>query len=86
MTNLMLKTNRNTQPTVSGVAAQPPIAVPLRQRRSQVDSVLPTSHDLTRFTERCRARDLGYELPLDTREAGNYAGFHPKTVVRMARE
>ena len=78
-------TNRKTQPTASGVTAQPPFAVNQRLRISQVETVPPTSRDLTRFTERCRARDLGYELPLDTREAASYVGFHPKTVERMAR-
>jgi excisionase family DNA binding protein len=62
-----------------------PSAVNHRRRKSQVETVTPTSHDLTRFTERCRARDLGYELPIDTREAADYVGFHPKTVERMAR-
>ena len=82
----MLKSNHNTQPTASGVTAKPPFAVNQRRRISQVETVQPTSRDLTRFTERCRARDLGYELPLNTREAANYVGFHPKTVERMARE
>jgi excisionase family DNA binding protein len=36
--------------------------------------------------ERRRAQELGYELPLSTREAANYIGFHPKTVERMARK
>jgi excisionase family DNA binding protein len=60
-------------------------AVNHRQRKSQVQTVPPTSRDLTRFTERCRARDLGYELPLTTREAASYVGFHWKTVERMVR-
>src|ERR1039458_10685720 len=81
----MAKTNHNTQRTVSGVAVQTPLAVNQRRHRSQVETVPPTSRDLTRSTEGCRARDLGYELPLNTREAANYVGFHPKTVERMAR-
>jgi excisionase family DNA binding protein len=83
---MMAKTNHNTQNTVSGVAVQPPLAVNQRRHRSQDETVPPTSRDLTRFTERCRARDLGYELPLNTREAADYVGFHPKTMERMARE
>jgi len=62
-----------------------PSAVNHRRRKSHVETVPPTTHDLTRFIERCRARDLGYELPIDTREAANYVGYHPKTVERMAR-
>jgi excisionase family DNA binding protein len=38
-----------------------------------------------RFLERQRAQALGYELPLNTREAAAYAGLHRKTVERMAR-
>src|ERR1017187_3276070 len=82
----MMKSNHNTQPTTFGVTAQPPSAVNQRRRISQVETVPPTSRDLTRFTERCRALDLGYELPLNTREAADYVGFHPKTMERMARE
>jgi excisionase family DNA binding protein len=82
----MPKTNRNIQPPVSGVAAEPPFAVKQRQPKSRVEIASPTSRDLTRFTERCRALDLGYELPLNTREAADYVGFHPKTMERMARE
>jgi excisionase family DNA binding protein len=47
--------------------------------------VPPTPHELTRFIERRRAQKLGFELPLTTREAADYIGFHPKTVERMAR-
>lgn len=81
----MSMTNRHTQPTMTRAAAKLPSAVNHRLRKLQVETVPPTSRDLTRFTERCRARDLGYELPLDTREAGDYVGFHSKTVERMAR-
>ena len=45
----------------------------------------PSSRDLTRFIERRRAQKLGYELPLNTREAADYVGFHRKTIERMAR-
>ena len=45
-----------------------------------------TDHEVHRFLERHRAQALGHELPLDTKEAAAYVGFHPKTVERMARE
>lgn len=57
-----------------------------RQNESQPESIHSTSHDHRRFTERSQARDLGLELPLNTREAGKYVGFHAKTVERMARK
>lgn len=41
--------------------------------------------DAQRFLERQRAQALGYELPLNTREAAAYVGLHWKTVERMAR-
>lgn len=56
------------------------------KRASQAPSHrIPTNRDLTRFTERRRAKRLGYELPLTTKEAADYIGFHSKTVERMAR-
>lgn len=81
----MSMTNRHTQPTMTRAAAQLPSDIAHRRRKSRVETVPPTSRDLTRFTERCRAKGLGYELPLNTREAGDYVGFHSKTVERMAR-
>ena len=56
--------------------------IPIRRRASDA---IPTNHELSRFLERRRAQKLGFELPLDTLEAGNYVGLHPKTVERMAR-
>lgn len=56
-----------------------------RRSHTLTETISPTGHDLTRFIERRRAQRLGYELPLTTREAANYIGFHPKTVERMAR-
>jgi excisionase family DNA binding protein len=44
-----------------------------------------TARDLARYRERQRARRLGVELPLNTREAAEYIGYHPKTVEKMAR-
>lgn len=48
-------------------------------------AISPTSHDLSRFLERQRAQELGFELPLTTGEAAVYVGLHQKTVERMAR-
>jgi excisionase family DNA binding protein len=45
-----------------------------------------TAHEEQRFLEQRRAQALGYELPLNTREAAAYIGLHWKTVERMARE
>ncbi len=77
--------NRNTQPVVISVPAPPRSNVKPRRNESQAETFSPTSHDLRRFTERRRAQDLGYELPLDTSEAAEYVGFHRKSVERMAR-
>jgi excisionase family DNA binding protein len=43
------------------------------------------SREVERFFERRRGQALGFEIPLTTREAAAYVGFHPKTVERMAR-
>jgi len=53
--------------------------------RASTTSVLPKSPELTRFIDRRRALKLGFELPLTTREAAEFVGYHPKTVERMAR-
>jgi excisionase family DNA binding protein len=45
----------------------------------------PSARAVRRFLERRRARELGYELPLNTREAAAYVGLDRKTVERMAR-
>ena len=45
----------------------------------------PASRELQRFIERKRYQELGYELPMNTKEAAAYVGFHWKTVERMAR-
>ena len=58
--------------------------VPIRKDRNQPDAV-PTDADLTRFLERRRAQELGFELPMKTEEAAAYVGYHQKTVERMAR-
>lgn len=78
----MPKVNRNAQPVVIG---DPRPAVEPRRPQPSAETLTPTPRDLRRFTERCRARDLGFELPLNTREAADYVGLHPKTVERMAR-
>lgn len=57
-----------------------------RAAQSHDGNSIPSSRELTRFLERRRAQELGYELPLSTREAANYLSFHPKTLERMARE
>jgi excisionase family DNA binding protein len=44
-----------------------------------------SSSEEQRFLERRRAQALGYELPLNTKEAAAYIGLHAKTVERMAR-
>ena len=48
-------------------------------------AAIPTNRELTRFIERHRARKLGLELTLTTKETARYVGLHPKTVERMAR-
>ena len=56
---------------------------------AQHPSPTPTSSTVSeaqRFLERRQAQVLGYEVPLNTREAAAYIGLHPKTVERMARE
>ena len=57
-----------------------------RQNEPQPPSIPSASHEHRRFLERRRAQELGYELPLNTREAAAYVGFHYKTVERMARD
>lgn len=49
------------------------------------EGIVPTARELQRFLERRRAQELGYELPINTVEAADYVGLHPKTVERMAR-
>jgi excisionase family DNA binding protein len=58
----------------------------LNQDPHDQDDGAPTPRDIQRFIERRRARELGYELPLNTREAALYVGLHYKTVERMARD
>jgi excisionase family DNA binding protein len=58
--------------------------IPIRKDKNQPNAV-PTNADLTRFLERRRAQELGFELPMNTEEAAAYVGYHPKTVERMAR-
>jgi excisionase family DNA binding protein len=62
-------------------------ALPLTPQSTEY--VSPTtgtpSREAERFFERRRARALGLEMPLNTREAAAFVGFHPKTVERMAR-
>jgi len=78
----MSKGDRKTQ---SIVIRDPSPAVESRRPQPSATISTPTPRDLSRFTERCRARDLGFELPLNTREAAGYVGLHPKTVERIAR-
>jgi excisionase family DNA binding protein len=75
--------NRNRK--ITGVIHLTPAAVHPLPRESQVEAVPPNSRDSRRFIERSRAHELGYELPLNSREAAAYVGLHPKTVERMAR-
>jgi excisionase family DNA binding protein len=56
-----------------------------RRMKSQREPISSTAADLRRFAERSRARELGYEIPLNTREAAEYVGLHPKTTEKMAR-
>jgi excisionase family DNA binding protein len=44
------------------------------------------SHDVQRFLDRKRYQELGYELPMNTKEAAAYVGMHQKTVEKKARE
>ena len=81
----MVNSSRNPQPVVVNVPAPSRPAVEPRRPRPSAEISSPTSRDLRRFTERCRALELGFELPLNTREAADYVGLHPKTVERMAR-
>jgi excisionase family DNA binding protein len=57
------------------------------QQPDQTESVhvFPTSRELQRFIERKRYQELGYELPMNSKEAAAYIGYHQKTVERMAR-
>lgn len=48
--------------------------------------VAPDAHQLQRFIDRKRYQELGYELPMTTREAAAYVGLHWKTVEKKARE
>lgn len=65
--------------TLIAPTANPPV------QAARTEQVSPTSAELRRFNERRRAQELGYELPLNTKEAANYIGFHPKSVERWAR-
>jgi excisionase family DNA binding protein len=56
-----------------------------RRKKSHCEPISSTAADLRRFTERSRARELGYEIPLNTCEAAGYVGLHPKTTEKMAR-
>jgi excisionase family DNA binding protein len=58
--------------------------VPIRRDKNHSDGA-PTNADLTRFLERRRAQELGFELPMNTEETATYVGYHPKTIERMAR-
>jgi excisionase family DNA binding protein len=78
--------NGDTETQVRNEAAIAPYFV------SQLTQDNSTAHDpvraqeVQRFFERRRSQALGYELPLNTREAAAYVGLHPKTVERMARQ
>jgi excisionase family DNA binding protein len=60
--------------------------VPYFASQPAQDPTTTQTSEAQRFFERHRAQALGYELPLNTREAAAYVGLHPKTVERMARE
>ncbi len=76
----------NTQYDNVDVSAFSPSVVNQHPDQQSSTHVPPTSRELRRFLERRRAHELGYELPLNTREAAAYVGLHYKTVVRMARK
>lgn len=69
----------------SEAATVPYFASQLTQNNLTVHEA-STTQEVQRFFERRRAQALGYELPLDTREAAAYVGFHQKTIERMARQ
>ncbi len=68
------------------VTALPPSVVNQQPQELSPNFVPPTSRELQRFIERKRYQELGYELPMNSKEAASYVGYHQKTVERMARE
>ncbi|HWR35033.1 MAG TPA: helix-turn-helix domain-containing protein [Clostridia bacterium] len=74
----------NTRPYNADGAAIPPSVFNTQQQAAS--HVPPTSRELQRFIERKRYQELGYELPMNSKEAAAYIGYHQKTVERMARE
>ncbi len=68
--------------TADGSAIPPSLFNPQQHATSHVP---PSSRELQRFIERKRYQELGYELPMNSKEAAAYIGYHQKTVERMAR-
>lgn len=63
-----------------------PTAHPAVINPSLSTHVAPNAHEVQRFLDRKRYQELGYELPMTTREAAAYVGMHWKTVEKKARE
>lgn len=78
-------TKGNNQIHSIGAPALPPSVINQGLHAPLAAHVSPTAGEIRRFLERRRAQELGFEMPLNTREAAGYVGFHPKTVERMAR-
>jgi excisionase family DNA binding protein len=75
---------RNHQQHQSDSAAIKPYFVPQTTFDTSSALAYPSAEE-HRFLERRRAQALGFELPLNTREAAAYVGLHWKTIERMAR-
>lgn len=74
------------RPTTHNASTLPPSIVNQQPEGSSPKHIPPTSRELQRFIERKRYQELGYELPMNTKEAAAYLGYHQKTVERMARD
>lgn len=76
----------STRPHFTGTAVLPPSVIYQDPEQHPETQVPPTNRELQRFIERRRYLELGHELPMNSREAAAYIGYHPKTVVKMARQ
>lgn len=82
----MSPTHRSKRPNSSDASTVPPSVVNQQPKELNTKYVPPTSSELQRFIERKRYQELGYELPMNSKEASAYLGLHQKTVERKARD
>src|SRR5512142_1436505 len=66
------------RPTITDASTLPPSIVNQQPQELSPKHVPPSPRELQRFMERKRYQELGYELPMNSKEAAAYIGYHQK--------